>query len=108
MSKFYGSIGYASSEEISPGAYADKIVVTKQYCGDVIRNTGQHQSGENLNDDIKLSNEFSIIGDPFAYANFYQMRYVEYLGTKWKITNVEVQYPRLIITVGGVYNDPTS
>jgi hypothetical protein len=32
------------------------------------------------------------------------MRYVEFMGTKWKITNIEVQYPRLTLSIGGEYN----
>lgn len=55
-----------------------------------------------------VSNEFSIVADPFAYANFHSMRFIEYMGAKWKISNVEVQYPRLILTVGGVYNEQTT
>ena len=60
---------------------------------------------DKLNDDVNISNEISIVADPFAYQNFHAMRYVEFMGAKWKISSVEVQYPRLILTVGGVYND---
>ena len=101
MSKFYGSIGYAVTEEIRPGVWGEKITV-RNYYGDIIRNTRQYQSSDNLNDNLNVSNEFSIVADPFAYANF------QYMGAKWKISNVEVQYPRLILTVGGVYNEQTT
>ena len=74
------------------------------YYGELIRNTRKLQSTEYLNDDINISNEISILADPFAYANFHSMRYVDFMGAKWKIISVEVQYPRLILTVGGVYN----
>ena len=107
MSKFYGAIGYAVTEEIRPGAWGEKITV-RNYYGDVIRNTSQYQSSDNLNDNLNVSNEFSIVADPFAYANFHSMRFIEYMGAKWKISNVEVQYPRLILTVGGVYNEQTT
>ena len=95
MSKFYGSIGYAVTEEIRPGVCGEKITV-RNYYGDIIRNTRQYQSSDNLNDNLNVSNEFSIVADPFAYANFHSMRFIEYMGAKWKISNVEVQYPRLI------------
>lgn len=85
----------------------EKITV-RDYYGDVIRNTRQYQSSDNLNDNLNVSNEFSIVADPFAYANFHSMRFIEYMGAKWKISNVEVQYPRLILTVGGVYNEQTT
>ena len=53
---------------------------------------------------INVANEISIVADPFANQNFHTMLYVEFMGTKWKITNVEVKRPRLTLTLGGVYN----
>lgn len=107
MSKFYGKIGYAMSVEMSPGVW-DESVVVRNYFGDLIRNTRQIQTTDKLNDNINISNEISIVADPFARENFHSMRYVEFMGAKWRISNVEVQYPRLILTVGGVYNEPSS
>jgi hypothetical protein len=103
MAKFYGVIGYGENVETSPGVYMPEIT-ERNYSGELIRNTRRLQSGEQLNDDINIANEISIVADPFAYKNFHTMLYVEFMGTKWKITNVEVQYPRLILSVGGVYN----
>jgi len=103
MAKFCGVIGYAVTEETKPGVYKDRIT-ERQYYGDLVRNTRRLQTSDQLNDNINVANEISIVSDPFANENFYSMRYVEFMGAKWKITNVEVQYPRLILTVGGVYN----
>lgn len=103
MAKFYGAIGYAVTEETKPGVWEEKIT-ERMYYGDLSRNTRRLQSTEHLNDDINITNEISIVADPFANENFHSMRYAEFMGAKWKITNVEVQYPRLILTVGGVYN----
>lgn len=103
MAKFYGNIGYADTVETSPGVWEEKII-DYPYYGDLVRNTRQLKSSDTLNDDINISNEISIIADPFAYQNFYRIRYVSFMGTKWKISNVEVRYPRLILSVGGVYN----
>lgn len=103
MAKFYGNIGYADTVETSPGVWEEKIIEYPYY-GDLVRNTRQLKSSDTLNDDINISNEISIIADPFAYQNFYRIRYVSFMGTKWKISNVEVRYPRLILSVGGVYN----
>ena len=74
------------------------------YYGELIRNTRRLQTTDQLNDNINVANEISIVADPFANENFHSMRYVEFMGAKWKISNVEVQYPRLILTIGGVYN----
>lgn len=103
MNKFYGKIGYAITKETTPGVWVEQIV-ERSYYGDVIRNIRRLQSSENLNDDINVSNEISIVADAFANQNFHSMRYVEYMGTKWKVSGIEVKYPRLILSIGGVYN----
>lgn len=103
MAKFYGAVGYAVTEETSPGVWTDKIV-EKMYSGDLIRNYSRSESSGGVNDNINVSNNISIIADPYANENFHQMRYVEFMGTKWKIVSVDVQYPRLILILGGVYN----
>lgn len=103
MAKFYGTIGFSEQVEEAPGVWIDKITV-QSYYGDLIRNTRKLQSRDQLNDNIDIANDISIIADPYAVENFHKMRYVEFMGTKWKITSVEVQYPRLILTVGGVWN----
>lgn len=103
MAKFYGAIGYAVTEETKPGVWKEQIT-ERMYSGDLTRNTRKLQSTDQLNDDINVANEVSIVADPFANENFHSMKYVEFMGAKWKITSVEVQYPRLILTVGGVYN----
>jgi len=103
MAKFYGAIGYAETVETKPGVWEEQIT-EKMYYGELVRNTRKLQTADQLNDNINVTNEISIVADPFANQNFHSMRYVKFMGTKWKITNVEVQYPRLILTIGGVYN----
>lgn len=104
MAKFFGKIGYAVTANTSPGVWEEEIT-EREYFGELLRNTSRYQSSDKLNDDLNISNEISIVADPFAYQNFHTMRYVDFMGAKWKITNVEVQYPRLILTVGGLYNE---
>ena len=103
MAKFYGPIGYAVTEETAPGVWDEKIT-ERMYYGELVRNTRKLQSADQLNDNINVANEISIVADPFANENFHSMRYVEFMGARWKVTSVEVQYPRLILTMGGVYN----
>lgn len=103
MSKWYGLIGYAKMVERKPGVWEEELI-SKPYYGELIKNTRKIQSGDSINDDITIANELSILADIFANNNITAMRYVEYLGTKWKITNVNVSFPRLILTIGGVYN----
>ena len=103
MAKWFGKIGYIEPEETSPGVWTDRIT-EREYSGDLIRNTRRLQSADKVNDDINISNEISILSDPYAVNNFHSMRYAEFMGAKWKITNVEVSYPRLILSLGGLYN----
>jgi hypothetical protein len=105
MARFHGNIGFVHTEETAPGVNSE-VVVPHNYYGDVIRNTRRWENTGTLNDSPVVNNQFSIVGNDFAYKNFSAMRYVEWQGTLWKITNIEVQRPRLILTVGGVYNAP--
>lgn len=104
MAKYYGAIGYAETVETKPGVWKEQIT-ERMYSGDLLRNSRRFQSADKLNDDINISNELSIVADPYANQNFHLMRYAEFMGTKWKITDIEVQYPRLRLTLGGEYNE---
>lgn len=103
MAKFSGKIGYAETVETEPGIWEEQIT-ERTYYGDITRNTSRYQSSGQVNDDISINNTISVVADPYAKENFQHIRYVKYLGTEWKVTNVEVQFPRLILTLGGVYN----
>lgn len=103
MARYCGKIGFAETKETKPGVWKDKIV-TRIYYGDLIRNARRLQSSGNLNDNIIVTNELSIVADPYANENFHAMRYAEFMGVKWKITSVDVQRPRLILSLGEVYN----
>ena len=103
MAKWHGIIGYVNTEETKPGVWTEQITERK-YSGDAIKVSSRWQSGVSTNDNLTLSNQISIVADPFAKLNFSSMRYIEFMGTRWEITDVAVQYPRLILTIGGVYN----
>lgn len=103
MGKWAGKIGFAVPRETSPGVWKDEIV-PRMYYGDITRNTRRLQSSGNLNDNLVIANELSIVADPYANENFHAIRYAEFMGTKWKISSVQVQFPRLILELGEVYN----
>ena len=104
MAKFYGPIGYATLVETKPGVWEEQIT-ERMYSGEVYRNSRSLQGANQVNDNINIAMEVSIIADPFARDNFHSMRYVGFMGANWKITNVSEQRPRLILTVGGVYTN---
>lgn len=107
MAKFYGEIGYGESEETGAGSgvWVDTIVEYKYY-GDVVRNTRTIQEGEELNNDLSVGNSISIVADAYANEHFFAIRYIKWAGTLWTVTDVEVQSPRLLLRLGGVYNGP--
>ena len=104
MAKYFGKVGFAVTGETRPGVW-EETFVEREYYGDLIRNVAKNESGAKVNDDVNISNNISIIADPFACENFHTMKYVEYMNAKWKVTSVEVQYPRLVLTVGGLFNE---
>lgn len=104
MAKFFGKIGYVGTVETKPGVWRKKET-EREYYGELIRNSRRYESSNKVNDDLNISNEISIIADQFANENLYMMKWVEFMGAKWKIISVDIRYPRLILTVGGVYNE---
>lgn len=108
MNKWFGAIGFAEeSKETAPSVYEEEIVERKYY-GDIKKNNRKLSVSDSVNGDISVSNQLSIIADPYAQSHFYSIRYVTFCGTKWTVSNVDVEYPRLILTLGGVWNGQTS
>lgn len=103
MAKFYGEVGYVMSVEKRPGVYVEEPT-EHLYVGDFIRVNSRWETNSNLNDDISLNNRLSIVADAFAYEHFSQLRYVVINGVAWKVNQIEVSAPRLILSIGGVYN----
>lgn len=104
MARWHGKIGYGEMIEKAPGVWVLDIE-ERFYTGDEVKNVSRNEKGENLNDDLNVSNQISIVADPFAYKNFHKIKYVDWRGTLWKVNSVEVNTPRLILSIGGVYNE---
>jgi hypothetical protein len=105
MTKFYGKVGYGETVETTPGVWVD-VIVEREYFGDITRNTRQIQDGERLNSSIYAHNSISILADAYANEHFFAIRYIAWAGTLWSVSDIEVQSPRLILRLGGVYNGP--
>lgn len=103
MARYCGKVGFAIETEVRSGVWKNEIV-ERTYYGDSFRMSRRLQDSGNLNDNVTISNEISIVADPFANENFLSIRYAEFMGVKWKVTNIENQRPRLLMTLGGVYN----
>lgn len=102
MAKWHGVIGFVQSVQTTPGVWTSKVT-ERSYYGET-QTTYKNSPSDTVIDDINIANEFSIVADQFAYDNFNAMRYVEFMGVKWKISTVKVLRPRLILTTGGEYN----
>ena len=103
MAKFSDVIGFVVSVETRPGVWKDSATEII-YSGDIIRDTRRWDKSDKVNDTAVISNRISIVANPFAFDNVASMRYAKYLGAYWVISNIEVVSPRLILTLGGVYN----
>lgn len=104
MAKYSGFVGYAKSVETSKGVWTE-VITDRKVRGDVIRLGNSVDSADKVNDDITLQNRISLVADPYSYDNFTEIRYITYLGSKWKVTGIEVQRPRLILSIGGIWNE---
>lgn len=107
MAKFYGIVGFAKEPDDDGHGVWKPSIEERPYYGDVTRDIRKFSNSDKVNGDLDISNEISIVADPFAYDHFYSIRYVIFGGAKWKVSNVEVQRPRLRLTIGGLYEPST-
>lgn len=106
MAKYAGMIGYGILVE-KEGSIFDEEIIEKPYYGDTIRHSVRYEpTSDHLHDNVKLNDEISIVADDFAYQNTHRMRYATLNGVKWKISSISYGYPRLTLSLGGVYNGP--
>lgn len=107
MARFYGVIGYSENQmESTPGVWSESVV-ERRYYGDVVRDTRQLESGAKVNNDLAVGNSISVLADAYANERFHAIRYVRWAGTLWIVSDVQVQSPRLLLRLGGIYNGPT-
>ena len=105
MAKFYGTIGFEETIESRPGVWVQQIVEKSGYKGDVVSQSYRWQNTSKVNDDVDILVKISVIYDQYAIDNLGRIKYVKYLGQNWKVTSVEPEYPRLTMTLGGLYHD---
>lgn len=107
MTRFSGMIGFIVQEETAPGVWRD-VIEEKRCNGEVLQNNNRWQSSENLNDNLIVDNKFSIVLSSYIQENLGFIKYLKWLGKNWKVTKIETKRPRLILTIGGLYNNGTS
>lgn len=103
MAKFFGIIGFIETKETTPGVW-EPTVTKRKYYGDILDQSRRRDTSNNINDDLTVNVQISIVADPYALNHFHSMAFIEYSGTAWKVANVTPHYPRLVLTLGGLYN----
>lgn len=107
MARFHDVVGYGATVEKAAGVWED-VIIERSYFGELLRNNRKLQDEGNLNKELTVQNSISIVADAYANEHFFAIRYVRWAGSLWTVTDVEVQRPRLILRLGGVYNGPTA
>lgn len=105
MARFRGTVGFSESVETKPGVWTNQTI-EKEYTGDVLQNIRRWEDGERANGNFVMNNRISILADTYTYLNIPNIRYVIWLGVKWKVTAAEVKRPRILLNLGEVYNGP--
>lgn len=103
MSKWYGKVGYEETVETTQDVW-EAVITERYYAGDVQRHISRWDNTQKINDDQNVNVEISLVADPYAYQHFSCMKYVEFMDSLWKISSIDLQFPRLILSIGGVYN----
>lgn len=104
MAKFFTKLGIAKGQyESQPGVFSE-LVEEFPCTGYVLRDSSRYDTPSKINDDLIVGNQLSVLADPYAYENFHSIRWIDWMGSRWKVTSVEVNYPRLILGLGGLYN----
>lgn len=107
MAKYYGVIGFGETAEVTPGEWRD-VITERSYFGDVLRNIRRSGGGDRINPNLTVSNQISVVADAYANETFAAIRYISWMNNLWHVSEVEVEQPRLILTLGGVYEGPTA
>lgn len=108
MGLFYGPIGFVETiEEPAGSGIWVEVPIEKKYRGEIQRNSKRWDASDSVNPNLNISNTISIVADPYISNKLNCVRYIKWLGGYWEITSVDVELPRLILSVGGVYNGPT-
>lgn len=103
---YYGRIGYVStSQDPDHPTTWNESVSWRYYPGELSALSHRWMnSAEDSNSNINITNKLSIIADPYMCQNASAIRYVELMGSAWYVDSIQIEYPRIILSVGGVAN----
>ena len=106
MARYYGEVGYAVQREVRPSVWEDEIT-ERLYFGETVERSYRFQTPQDqISNNLMLNTDFDIIADDFAIDHWSHIRYIVYGGTRWSVTSISVDRPRIHLKVGGIYNGP--
>jgi len=109
MTKFAGLVGYVTQEETVPGVWAP-VETSIMMRGDIISQSYTNGNGSRIsdtgkvNDDITLNHRVSLLGDAYAFDNYFDLKWIQIGGRKLEISSIELRRPRLTVSIGGLWN----
>lgn len=105
MNRFYGVVGYIQQVEDPPDSDKWKeVTTTREYFGEIVKENRRWEPGDSTIDNLTVTNKIRILADDFAFQNCSAIRFVRWMGCDWKVVNAEVDHPRIVLSLGGVYN----
>ena len=105
MAKFRGVLGFVYDKETTPDVYTQEVV-ERTYRGDLMKFSRRWEKTEYLNDSLTMNEEISIVADSYLLDNLYAIKYVKLKGVAWGIQSITPERPRIILSIGGIYNGP--
>lgn len=105
MARFSGLIGFVKTERVRPGVSEEVVTEKGPYFGEVKRASLAMQQANSVNTELRTTNTIEIMADDdYLSENMFAIRYVEWAGNVWTVTEVTEQRPRLLLRLGGVYS----
>ena len=108
MARYHDKVGFLIFEDDQTTGIASSTVVERPYYGEVLDHTRRWDSTEHINDDLVLSNQIAITANDYAYAHMSSIAYAKWMGQNWKVTSIRVKKPKIVLTLGGVWNGATA
>lgn len=104
MTRFFGEVGYVTTTR--SGGVSEYIATERQYYGNELRSLRYFRQGESILGEVSQQTRISVLADGYMLENYYDIRYLMKAGVAWTVSSVEVERPRLILTLGDRYNGP--